>query len=186
MGRSSRAAHWRALQMPRLGMFHFSVIRSYRQAAAMSVRGWPVDNVVMTRNGIAVWLRTSCEITFDVSVPTPFILMLRPRSGANQWVAHEDCTLTPSVPITDFVDGYGNLCERLVAPPGEFTFSRSADVSTAGGIDVSPGAPFHQVQDLPEEVLTYLLPSRYCESDQFTDLGWDLMDGVRARLRSSG
>ena len=125
-----------------------------------------------------MWLRTSCYITFDVSVPTPFILMLRPRSGANQWVAHEDCTLTPSVPITDFVDGYGNLCERLVAPPGEFTFSRSSDVSTPGGIDVSPGAPFHEVQNLPEEVLTYLLPSRYCESDQFTDLGWDLVDGV--------
>ena len=43
---------------------------------------------------------------------------------------------------------------------------------------MSPGAPFHQVQNLPDEVLTYLLPSRYCESDQFTDLGWDLVDGV--------
>ena len=125
-----------------------------------------------------MWLRTSCDITFDVSVPTPFILMLRPRSGANQQVAHEDCTLTPSVPITEYADSYGNLCERLIAPPGEFSIRRSADVSTADGIDVSPGAPFDEVHNLPDEVLTYLLPSRYCESDRFIDIGRELVDGV--------
>ena len=125
-----------------------------------------------------MWLRTSCDITFDVSVPTPFILMLRPRSGANQRVAHEDCTLTPSVPMTEYADSYGNLCERLIAPPGEFSIRRSADVSTADGIDVSPGAPFDEVHNLPDEVLTYLLPSRYCESDRFIDLGRELVDGV--------
>ena len=32
MGRSNRAARWRALQMLRLGMFHPSVIRSSRHA----------------------------------------------------------------------------------------------------------------------------------------------------------
>ena len=93
-------------------------------------------------------------------------------------MAHEDCTLTPSVPITEYADSYGNLCERLIAPPGEFSIRRSADVSTADGIDVSPGAPFNEVHSLPDEVLTYLLPSRYCESDRFTDLGRELVDGV--------
>ena len=125
-----------------------------------------------------MWLRTSCDITFDVSVPTPFILMLRPQSGAQQWVAHEDCTLTPSVPITEYADSYGNLCERLIAPPGEFSIRRSADVSTTDGIDVSPGAPLDEVHNLPDWVLTYLLPSRYCESDRFMDLGRELVDGV--------
>ena len=125
-----------------------------------------------------MWLRTSCDITFDVSVPTPFILMLRPRSGAQQWVAYEDCTLTPNVPITEYADSYGNLCERLIAPPGEFSIRRSADVSTADGFDVSPGAPFDEVHTLPDEVLTYLLPSRCCESDRFIDFGRELVDGA--------
>lgn len=125
-----------------------------------------------------MWLRTSCDITFDVSVPTPLILMVRPRSGAQQWVAREECTSTPGVPVTEYTDGYGNLCERLIAPPGEFTIRRSANVSTPDGIDVSPGAPFDEVQNLPHDVLTYLLPSRYCESDRFTELGWELVDGV--------
>ena len=125
-----------------------------------------------------MWLRTSCEITFDVSVPMPLILMLRPRSGAQQWVANEVCTSTPGVQVTEFTDSFGNLCERLIAPPGEFTIHRSAHVSTADGIDVSPGAPFDEVSNLPHEVLTYLHPSRYCESDRFMELGQELVDGV--------
>jgi len=78
-----------------------------------------------------MWLRTSCNLSFTVTSPTPFILMLRPRSGAQQWVAREIYTLKPSVPAVEFTDGYGNLCQRLVAPPGEFSIHTSADVLTA-------------------------------------------------------
>lgn len=118
-----------------------------------------------------MWLRTRCCITFDVSVGTPFILMLRPRSGINQWVARESYTLKPSVPVIEYTDNFGNLCQRLVAPHGEFTIHTSADIMTADGIDVMPGAPFNEVQNLPNDVLTYLLPTRYCESDKFITLG---------------
>ncbi len=30
---------------------------------------------------------------------------------------------------------------------------------------------YTDVQNLPDAVLTYLLPSRYCESDRFIDIG---------------
>ncbi len=122
-----------------------------------------------------MWLRTGCEIVFDVEMPTPFILMLRPRSGSQQWVARESYTLKPSVPVAEYTDNYGNLCQRLIAPPGEFVIRTSADILTADGIAVNPGARFEEVQDLPNEVLTYLLPTRYCESDRFIDLGREIV-----------
>ena len=125
-----------------------------------------------------MWLRTSCNLTFMVDIPTPFILMLRPRSGARQWVARDAYTLKPSVPVVEFTDNYGNLCQRLIAPPGEFSIRTSAEVMTAGEVDVAPGAPFDQVQNLPDSVLTYLLPSRYCESEQFIDLANDIVRNV--------
>lgn len=125
-----------------------------------------------------MWLRTKCDISFDVSIATPFILMLRPRSGLHQWVARESYTLKPSVPAVEYTDNYGNLCQRLIAPPGEFSISTSADILTADSIDVCPGAPFNEVQHLPDEVLTYLLPTRYCESDRFIDLGQEIVAGV--------
>ena len=95
-----------------------------------------------------VLLRTGCEITFDVSIPTPLVLMLRPLSGAHQRVVNEICTLRPRVPVVEYLDNYGNLSRRLIAPPGEFSIRSSSDVLTLEDIDVSPGAPFVEVQDL--------------------------------------
>lgn len=125
-----------------------------------------------------MWLHTSCNLCFTVASPTPFILMLRPRSGAQQWVARESYTLNPSVPAVEFTDAYGNLCQRLIAPPGEFSIRTSADVMTADDIDVAPGATFDQVQNLPDSVLTYLLPSRYCESEQFFVMANDIVQNL--------
>ena len=44
---------------------------------------------------------------------------------------------------------------------------------------MSPGAPFVEVQDLPDALLTYLHPSRYCESDRFIDLSRELVDDIK-------
>jgi transglutaminase-like putative cysteine protease len=125
-----------------------------------------------------MWLRTTCTIAFTVPEPMPFILMLRPRSGAHQWVARETYTTTPSVPMAEFTDTYGNLSQRLIAPHGKFSISTSADVQTADMIDVAPGAPFVDVQYLPDAVLTYLLPSRYCESELFVEMARGIVAGA--------
>ncbi len=124
-----------------------------------------------------MWLETSCEFKFQISAPTPFVLMLRPRSGAQQWVAAEEYLLFPSVPAFEFTDDYGNLCQRLVAPPGDFTIYTSAKIMTADTIDTQPGGAFIDVQNLPDEVLKYLLPSRYCESDRFGDMANEITAG---------
>ncbi len=126
-----------------------------------------------------MWLHTSCDLAFTVGAPTAFILMLRPRSGAQQWVARESYTLTPAVPAVEFTDTYGNLCQRLIAPPGEFAIHTSADVMTADTIDVAPGAPFVEVQNLPDNVLTYLQPSRYCETEQFFEMANGMVQGLQ-------
>jgi transglutaminase-like putative cysteine protease len=125
-----------------------------------------------------MWLRTGCNITFDVDIPTPFILMLRPRSGFQQWVARESYIIKPSVPVIEFTDNYGNLCQRLIAPIGEFSIITSADILTTENIDVEFGASFDEVQNLPDSVLTYLLPSRYCQSDQFVELAQEIVADV--------
>ena len=90
----------------------------------------------------------------------------------------ETFTLRPRVPVVEYLDSYGNLSRRLIAPPGEFSIRSSSDVLTLDDIDVLTGAPFVEVQDLPDALLTYLHPSRYCESDRFIDLGRELVDGI--------
>ena len=125
-----------------------------------------------------MWLRTSCELTFDISVPTPFILVLRPRSNAHQWIAREEYRLSPNVQVNEFTDQYKNLCQRLLAPPGFFSIKTSSDVLTTGYQDTVSGEPFEEIQKLSNNVLKYLLPSRYCESDRFNEMALSITAGV--------
>ncbi|GAB1261809.1 transglutaminase-like domain-containing protein [Aurantivibrio plasticivorans] len=122
-------------------------------------------------------LKTTCDFEFTIEQPTPFVLMLRPRSGAHQWVIREVYQLIPRVPVIEFTDGYGNLCQRLTAPVGNFSIHTEGELDVAGEVDISSGASFVQIQDLPDSVLCYLLPSRYCESDRFGTMANDITQG---------
>jgi len=124
-----------------------------------------------------MWLHASCFLEFNISVSTPFLLMLRPRSGLQQWVAREQYILSPSVPVVEFTDLFGNLCQRLTAPVGPFTVHSTVNIETADRYDTAPGAPFVEVQQLPDETLPFLLPSRYCESDRFSEMARSLVAG---------
>jgi len=126
-----------------------------------------------------MWLRTNCYLGFEITTPIPFVLMLRPRSGVQQWIEREEYKLVPRVPVVEFTDNYGNLCQRLIAPIGPFSVSISADVATADTIDQGFGDPFVEVQYLPDAVLSYLLPSRYCESDRFGQMATEITTGHR-------
>ncbi len=119
-------------------------------------------------------LQTQCELIFEIETETPFILMLRPRSGEKQWIASEDYLISPSIPVFEFTDDFGNLCQRLVAPPGQFKIATSAKIMTADEPEKFPDGAFIDVQNLPDSVLKYLLPSRYCESDRFNAMARDI------------
>ena len=124
-----------------------------------------------------MWLNASCFLEFHIPVPTPFLLMLRPRSGRQQWIAREQYMLSPSVAAVEFTDFFGNLCQRLVAPAGSFSIHTAVDIETAEASDTAPGGPFVEVQHLPDETLPFLYPSRYCESDRFTEMAASLVGG---------
>jgi transglutaminase-like putative cysteine protease len=121
-----------------------------------------------------MWLKTNCDLTFYINIAAPFVLMLRPRSGAQQWIAREEYRLEPTVQVFEFTDNYGNLCQRLIAPPGNFKIRTSALVMTADAVDQAYGAPFIDIHQLPDAVLSYLLPSRYCESDHFGQMAAEI------------
>ncbi len=124
-----------------------------------------------------MWVRANCLLDFNSEVPTPFIFMLRPRSGWHQWIGREQYLFTPSVSAVEFTDTFGNLCQRLVAPAGRFSVNTSFDIDVSEGADTAPGAYFVEVQHLPEDTLPFLLPSRFCESDRFTQLAYSVVAG---------
>ena len=113
-----------------------------------------------------MWVTTNCRLELDYQYPTPIILMLRPRSGAGQWVASESYDFTQTAEVIEYTDVYGNLCQKLTVPADGFVIETNARVNTAGQMDRGSGAGFNDVISLPEDALQFLLPSRYCESDR--------------------
>ena len=122
-----------------------------------------------------MWLKTRCELAFTIESPTPFVFMLRPRSDKNQWVMEETYDVQPRIQVTEVMDSFGNLCQRLIAPEGDFTIKTSSLVMTSDYTEVDHFAEFTLIPDLPDEVLTYLHPSRYCEADRHNTLATEIV-----------
>ncbi len=92
-----------------------------------------------------------------------------PQSGAAQHI--ETILLEPSVPLTlyEFADVFGNRCHRTVIPAGPFSLRSTIIADCPDRIDVDPQATFVPMQEVPDDILQFLLPSRYCESDLLGD-----------------
>jgi transglutaminase-like putative cysteine protease len=140
-------------------------------------------------------LKAGCDLRVETQEETPLVAMLRPRSGEGQWIANESYALEPFVNVVEYVDSFGNLCQRLVAPKGAFRLRVEAEVETADTITTAAGAPFVPVQELPDSALVYLLPSRYCPSDMLVDqaqgivqgqsAGYDQVEAIRAWIHAN-
>ena len=115
-------------------------------------------------------LDASCRIEYHNFQEVPAIFMLRPRSGWAQWVMREQFHIHPQVPVIEFTDVYGNSCQRIVMPPGDFQIDVQFRVEVQDQVEMDLQAPIMPVQDLPTDLLHYLLPSRYCQSDVLASL----------------
>jgi transglutaminase-like putative cysteine protease len=121
-------------------------------------------------------IRIGYEIVFDIPAPVPILLVLSTHADRASTVRRPGrLRVIPEVPVEEFTDSFGNLCGRVVAPAGQFTLWDDAVVEDTGLPDeIALHAIQHPVQDLPPEVLPYLLPSRYCEVDRLSDIAWNL------------
>src|SRR3982751_6880032 len=100
-------------------------------------------------------LHVGSDITVRATAACPLVAMLRPASGLAQWLSSETYAFDPWVPTTEYVDVYGNLCQRMVVPQGEMRLRVEATVETQPELAVAPGAPYVPVDSLPDSALLY-------------------------------
>jgi transglutaminase-like putative cysteine protease len=119
-------------------------------------------------------IRVGFEMTYQCPQPTPMILALSIHySRASDLVRPDHLVTSPSVPVGTYRDMFGNWCSRLVAPAGRIVLRTDALVNDPGTPDVvATGATQTPVEFLPESTLVYLLGSRYCETDQLSEIAW--------------
>src|ERR1700722_4924020 len=116
------------------------------------------------------------ELVFQIPAPTPMLMLLSVRpERAGDLERPEDLDVSPVVPVFLFIDSFGNRCAKFVAQPGQLRIQYDNVCRDTGVRDeVGVGAIQHNVNDLPVEVLAFLLSSRYCEVDKLSPIAWNL------------
>jgi transglutaminase-like putative cysteine protease len=123
-------------------------------------------------------IRVGYELIYDCPQPTPMLLMLNiHHSRAADIVVADHVMTDPAVPVHAYRDAFGNWCSRIVAPQGRIRIASTGVVNDSGLLDpVVPTAWQHPVQELPDDVLVFLMGSRYCETDHLSDTAWRLFE----------
>lgn len=122
-------------------------------------------------------LRARNHIAIHCEEDCPLAAMLRPRSSTEQWVVADRYEIQPGVPASEYVDCFGNLCQRFTLPRGDSVLTVEHEVEVAEQIAVDRRAPRVPPSQLPDETLLYLLQSRYCPSDMMEERAREIVKG---------
>lgn len=125
-------------------------------------------------------LRIGYRLAYEFPQETPVIALLNVHHSRAADLERPDHMLTlPSVPVHSYRDGFGNWCNRFVAPAGKFEMSADTVIRDGGEADLmAPEARQSKVEDLPDNTIGFLLGSRYCDTDVLSDEAWRRFDPV--------
>jgi transglutaminase-like putative cysteine protease len=117
-------------------------------------------------------------LEYEVIHPAHFLFNIESAFHEGHQVVEERLTITPSMKVRSFCDDrLGNRFIRLDAPKGLLSVNYHARLELN-----PPMVPLHlgesPVSNVPDEVLRYLMPSRYCESDSMSRAAQQLFGQV--------
>jgi transglutaminase-like putative cysteine protease len=125
-------------------------------------------------------IRLGYDIHFETAIQVPIVAMLNVHPSRTKDLLEPDqVRAEPEVEVSEYSDTFGNLCCRVLAPQGSIRLWNSTLVQDSGEPDpVEPSAQQLPIQQLPAEMLQYLLPSRYCEVDLLSNIAVELFGGT--------
>jgi transglutaminase-like putative cysteine protease len=119
--------------------------------------------------------RIGCEFVYQSPNPAPMVFIVRPRERDAHLLLQESRVISPETHVHAYSDRFGNTCWRLVAPAGEMRLFYDAVAEHSDAPDpVFPDMPGTPVQQLPDDVMMFTLPSRFCQSDLVLKDAWAL------------
>ncbi|QHI97792.1 transglutaminase family protein [Xylophilus rhododendri] len=124
-----------------------------------------------------------CELEYEVLSPSHFIFAIQCAFSPDQHVTHESLAVRPFIPLqTSWEPATGNRIFRCNVQPGILQLRYDATVQISRpdrGLDHES-----EVAQLPDHVLPYLMPSRFCPSDTMSQEAQRLFGQVpRGRAR---
>lgn len=128
------------------------------------------------------------DLAFNCPQETPAIFALRVHPSRQADLETADTISTsPILGVSEYLDGFGNLCSRITLPAGTSTITSSAVIRDSGAPDIIvPDAIQHDIESLPEDTLLYLLASRYCDTERLSAFAWSMFGSGPATSVPSG
>jgi transglutaminase-like putative cysteine protease len=112
-----------------------------------------------------------CKLRYEVTTPATFLFNIAAARTPHQNLLSEAFCLTPDTPYEECGTGSEiNRVFRLSVQPGELYITYEANVELQPSVKDPPQLQETQLPALPPEVLPYVNPSRYCESDRLIRL----------------
>lgn len=112
-------------------------------------------------------INVGCRLRYVVKSPTTFLLNVSVAQNDHQSISGESILVEPFHACDECAVGpLGNRLLRLNASPGDLTIRYQATVELHAEEIDSANVGESRYEDLPADVLAYLNPSRYCESDK--------------------
>ncbi len=112
-------------------------------------------------------IRLGYDIQFETMGEVPIVTLLNVHPSREKDLLEPDELHTdPLLNVENYEDSFGNHSCRLVAPPGKIRFQNSTLIQDPGMPDVEDhDAAEVPINQLPLNVLPFLMNSRYCEVD---------------------
>lgn len=123
-------------------------------------------------------LSIGCTLNYQVLAPSAaFNFNILSAAAAGQRVERESLACLPEVPVAFEATAKGDRLLRIEARQGPFELRYAAEVEVDRPA-LPKSVPAEPPAHLPQQVLAYTLPSRYCESDQLSPHAWELFAGI--------
>jgi len=125
-------------------------------------------------------VRVGCELVYESQYKTPLLMTLRARPESRYHRTIKEARFVePEGSFSTYRDLYGNEVWRTVVGPGTLRVRHDVLAVVPPEPDpVLPGLTGTPVAELPDEVMLYTLPSRYCQLELFSDDAWRLFGGL--------
>ena len=112
-------------------------------------------------------INVAATLEYNVRTPTSFVFSIVAAETPHQRILDESLSLSPQLDYEWLHLGEENIRNiRLEVQTGSFRLDYQARVELTPDVDQSHRIDEVRYQALPAEVLAYLNPSRYCESDR--------------------
>jgi transglutaminase-like putative cysteine protease len=122
-------------------------------------------------------LEVGCEFEFEAAQGVTAIMQVAPAVEPAVTMRREQWD--SAAEHHGYVDLYRNRCQRFMLPAGSSRVGYKAECSLASPADViEPGAPETPASALPDDVLNFIMPSRFCLPDELGHDAWQRFGAV--------